>query len=224
VPKPKKIIVAIDGPAGSGKSTVARLLAKKMGLLYIDTGAMYRALTLKALREKIDLNDEKKLANLARATQIELKNDSQGRVRVYIDKKEVTTHIRKPPVTMNVRHIAKLAKVREIMVKKQRQMSKRSGVVLEGRDITTVVFPDAHKKFYIDARFPVRCRRRYRELRQAGCKVTLKEVTRDIKRRDASDWGRKIAPLKKAKDAIYIDTTDLNIQEVLEKVLCFIGS
>jgi len=217
----KRPVIAIDGPAGSGKSTVAKLVAQRLGFLYIDTGAMYRALTLKALRIKADLSDEAKLGSLARATEIELKQ-SGGSLKVYLDGKDVTGQIRTPEVTNNVKYIARTKAVRECMVVKQRKLGEEGGAVMEGRDIGTVVLPNADKKFYIDASFDIRVARRYEELKEVGPAVTEEEIKKDLKVRDESDFSRAIGPLKKADDAILIDTTDLTIEGVVDKVLSFI--
>ena len=217
----KRPVIAIDGPAGSGKSTVAKLVAQRLGFLYIDTGAMYRALTLKALRIKADLSDEAKLGLLAASTDIKLKQGS-GSLKIYLDGDDVTAEIRSPEVTNNVKYIARTKAVRECMVARQRKLGEEGGTVMEGRDIGTVVLPDADKKFYIDASFEVRVGRRYEELKDAGAAVTEEVIKKDLKVRDESDFNRAIGPLKKADDAILIDTTELTIEGVVDKVLSFI--
>jgi cytidylate kinase len=215
----KQLIVAIDGPAGSGKSTVAKLVAKKLGFLYIDTGAMYRALTLKALKRGLDLDSEEIARQVWRNTRIDLRNQN-GKLRVLLDGKDVSRQIRTPQLTRKVFYLARLPKVRARMVKLQRKLGKEArGAVLEGRDIGTVVFPDARWKFYLDAAFSERCLRRFRELSTEGVKVSLTEMKRDLRKRDYSDLTRKVGPLKKAKDAHLIDTTHLGIPEVVEKIL-----
>jgi cytidylate kinase len=211
-------VIAIDGPAGSGKSTVARLVAQRLGFLYIDTGAMYRALTLKALRTKADLNDEEKLGMLAASTDIKLKQES-GSLKVYLDGEDVTSGIRTPEVTNNVKYIARAKPVRTHMVAVQRRLGKEGGTVMEGRDIATVVLPDADRKFYIDAAFEVRAQRRYKELKEGGAAVTEEDVRKDLKIRDDSDINRPIGPLRKAADSIIVDTTGLTIEGVVDKVL-----
>ncbi len=217
----RRPVIAIDGPAGSGKSTVAKLVAQRLGFLYIDTGAMYRALTLKALRIKADLDDEVNLGALARATDIELKQSGSS-LKVYLDGEEVTSEIRMPEVTNNVKYIARAKPVRECMVAKQRKLGEEGGAVMEGRDIGTVVLPHADKKFYIDASFDVRVGRRHKELNENGASLTEEEVRKDLKIRDDSDFNRAIGPLKKAEDAIAVDTTDLTIEGVVDKVLSLI--
>ncbi len=217
----KKLIIAIDGPAGSGKSTIAKLLAKRLSYLYIDTGAMYRAITYKALREGLDLKDKKALVELARKTTIVLENKEEG-LEVYVDNQKVTEKIRTPEVTNSVSYLAKLAGVRERMVNLQREMGKGGGVVLEGRDIGTVVFPEADYKFYLDASLEERAKRRFRELKAKGHRAHLEEVEEEMRVRDWRDKGRAIGPLKVAEGAILIDSTGMSIEEEVEAVLKYI--
>lgn len=213
------MIIAIDGPAGAGKSTVARLIAQKLGFLYIDTGAMYRALTLKALEKKSDIKNTAGLIEIARQAKIDLTNNQDGSLRISLDGRDVTGLIRQPRITALVSDIAKIKEVREAMLVLQRKLGRERDSVLDGRDIGTVVFPDADKKFYLDAQFPERVRRRYKELQELSQKITLKEVEADLHNRDTIDSGREFAPLKKADDAIYIDTTNMAIEEVVDNVL-----
>ncbi|MCM8781698.1 MAG: (d)CMP kinase [Candidatus Omnitrophica bacterium] len=216
----KKVIIAIDGPAGSGKSTVSRLVAKKLGLLYLDTGAMYRALTLKAMRDNLDLKDTKALINMAKDTKIDIETKPHMcAINVFLDGKDVTDKIRTPELTENIKYVARVPGVRKCMVKMQRQIGAQKGIVLEGRDTTTVVFPDAPYKFYLDASITERAKRRFKELRDLGMKTSLKEVKADAQRRDISDKRRKIGALKIAKDAIYIDTTKMSVEEVVNRIL-----
>jgi len=212
------MIIAIDGPAGAGKSTVAKLLAKKLGFLYIDTGAMYRALTFKVIEQKIDPCDTKAIINLAHNTTINLIDKDTGSIVVLLDNREVSEEIRKPAITKFVSDIAKIKDVREVMVELQRKLGKEKDSVLDGRDIGTVVFPNADKKFYLDANFQERVDRRYKEL--TG--VSRDEVAQDLANRDKIDSTREIAPLKKAQDAIYIDTTKMSINEVVDNLLTHI--
>lgn len=219
--KHKDPVIAIDGPAGSGKSTVSKLVAKSLGLLYIDTGAMYRALTLKAMRKDLDLKDEAALADIARTTEIDLKG-STGSLEVILDGEDVAGFIRTPELTNNVRYIARVPAVRAEMVRLQRAIGERSGAVLEGRDIGTVVFPDAEYKFYLDANPDERARRRFKELVESGQKVSLEEIRKDVLSRDESDMTRSVGALKKAADAIVVDTTKLSIPEVVDKILSYV--
>jgi len=213
------MIIAVDGPSGAGKSTVARILAKKLGFLYIDTGAMYRALTLKALENKIPASDEKRINDLAAGVKIGLRNNSDGSLSVILDGRDVSVDIRQARITRFVSDIAKIKKVREIMVKMQRELGRKKDCVLDGRDIGTVVFPDAQKKFFIDASPQVRVERRFKELRGLGQDVTLNDVETDLSNRDKIDSTRQVSPLRKAQDAIYIDTSDLSIGQVVDRML-----
>ena len=221
--KPENVVIAIDGPAGSGKSTVSKRIAKRLGLIYIDTGAMYRALTLKAMRGEIDLEDAETLTALARSTRIDLKEES-GILKVFLDGEDVSTLIRTPLVTNNVKYIARVPEVRAEMVKSQRAIGERSGAVLEGRDIGTVVFPDADYKFYLDADADERARRRHKELAESGEKISLERIKKDVVERDMSDMKRNVGALKKADGAIVIDTTKLSIDGVVENLLSCIKS
>ena len=215
-------VIAIDGPAGSGKSTVSKIIAKKMGIMYLDTGAMYRALTLKAMRQDIDLGDEKALTKLAHSTSMNLSEES-GALKVFLDGEDVTAFIRTPELTNNVKYIARVPGVRKEMVRLQRAIGEKSGAVLEGRDIGTVVFPDADFKFYLDASLEERTRRRHKELIESGQKVRLEDIKKDVFVRDESDIKRDVGALKKADDAMFVDTTDLSIEGVVEKILGYIN-
>jgi cytidylate kinase len=213
------MIIAIDGPAGAGKSTIAKSIAKELGYLYIDTGAMYRALTLKAIEQNVDISDSQTLIALAGKTAINLYNNPDGSLKVLLDGRDVTQEIRQPRITQIVSDIAKIKEIRQILVKLQRAMGEKNNSVLDGRDIGTVVFPCAEKKFYLDADAKCRARRRYKELTESGQKTTLQEVEEDVLKRDRIDSTRAFAPLKKADDAMYIDTTEMSIEEVVHEVL-----
>jgi len=213
------MIIAIDGPAGAGKSTVARTIAHKLGFLYIDTGAMYRALTLKALEERIGERDILRLVEMTNNTTIELLNKPDGSLKVLLDGRDVTDILRQTHITQVVSDIASVKEVRQIMLKLQRKLGLERDSVLDGRDIGTVVFPDADKKFYIDAQFPERVKRRYKELKDLGHDVSPEAIELDLRNRDTLDSNREVAPLKKADDAIYIDTTSMTVEEVVNTLL-----
>ncbi len=208
------MIIGIDGPAGSGKTTVAKLLAKKLGIFYLDTGAMYRALTLKAIKRKVDLSDQDALKKIAEELNLEFKKD-----KVYLDGVDVSDQIRTPLIDKSISPVVALPEVRAVMVKLQRNMVTKGDFVVEGRDITTVVFPDAKYKFYLDATPAIRAKRRFKELSQKGMDVNFQELDQDLKRRDNSDKTREISPLKVSEDAIFIDTTNFTILETAEEIL-----
>lgn len=213
--------VAIDGPAGSGKSTVARLVAEKIGYVYIDTGAMYRALTLKVMKRGVEFSDERSIIELSRDSEIELVGPlgTSSSIKVMLDGEDVSETIRTMEVTSNVKHVCRIPGVRERLVDLQREMARRSkGAVMEGRDIGTVVLPDAGYKFYLDASFEERVQRRFSEMKCNGHPVTRHEVAEDLKSRDHTDKTRKVGPLKKADDAIVVDTTGLSIGQVVELI------
>jgi len=214
----KKIIIAIDGPAGSGKSTTARLVAQKLGYIYIDTGAMYRALTLKVIELGIDPNDESLITKIAENTKIELLYEN-GNLKVILDGKDVSEKIRSPEVTSLVSIVSAHPKLRDIMVKKQRELGRNGGVVMDGRDIGTVVFPDADLKIFMTADVRERAKRRQKELKAQGFDVEIEKLIKEIEERDKFDSIREVGPLKKADDAIEIDTTNLTIDEQVELVL-----
>ena len=216
-----KITIAIDGPAGSGKSSVSKIVAKKLGLLYIDTGAMYRALTLKAIDNGINLEEETVLIELAHNTKIELIHQEKQTV-VLLDGRDVTEKIRETSVTNNVFYLARSEGVRECMKKLQRKIAEQGNVIMEGRDITTVILPDADYKFYLDASFKERVKRRRKELEQNGRQVVESGLSKDIKIRDKRDLTRKIAPLRKANDAIVVDSTGMSLEEEAKTVISYI--
>lgn len=211
---PNTIIITIDGPAGAGKSTIARALARELGYSYLDTGAMYRSLTCKALRLGLDLQDEYALVNLARGTRIEFQTAENGQ-KVLLDGEDVSGPIRSLEVTNSTFYIARAPGVRAIMVQWQQTIGQRQNVVVEGRDTGTVVFPHATCKFYLDASVEERASRRIKELREQGKDINEAQLLQEIKERDHKDFTRSVGPLKKADDAIVIDSTGLSIPEVV---------
>ena len=212
------MIITIDGPAGSGKSTVARVLAKRLGYRYIDTGAFYRAFTWKAMRAGVNMEDEALLSQLLQKTRIELKNSEAG-TRVFLDNEDVSEAIRTPEVTGSVHYIASRPALREKLVEKQRMASEGVSAVAEGRDTGTVVFPRAERKFYLDAQVEERARRRYLELLNTTKGTTYPDVLEELKKRDERDASREASPLKMGEDFIYFDTTNLTAEEVVEALL-----
>lgn len=214
----EQIKIAIDGPAAAGKSTVAKIVARKLAYIYIDTGAMYRALTLKALEANISLDDEALLADLLIHTEIRLMQAEEGQM-VLVDGQDVTAEIRSHQVTNQVSYVAKHPSVREEMVKRQQVLASECGVVMDGRDIGTHVLPDAEVKIFLLATVEERARRRYKENREKGFESDLDELKKEIEQRDQIDSKRDTAPLIKAGDAIEVDTTALSINEVAELIL-----
>ena len=208
------MIIAVDGPAGAGKSTISKLIAKKLNINYIDTGAMYRAVTYKCLSEGVDVKNEEAVIEVAKRTDINFRDNN-----IYLDSKVVNEEIRTREVSANVSDVAKIKEVRYLMVDVQREIGTRNDVILDGRDIGSYVFPNADYKFFLVATPEERGRRRYKELCEKGFEGTLEEIIKDIEKRDEIDSNREFAPLKKADDAIEIDTTGLGIDEVVEAVV-----
>ncbi|MGD1046267.1 MAG: (d)CMP kinase [Bacteroidota bacterium] len=214
----KKITIAIDGPAASGKSTTAKLVAHKMGYLHIDTGAMYRAITLKALDEKIDLNDKKEIVHLAQTSAVRLEVED-GTTKVFLDGTEVTKRIRTQLVNRSVSTVSSYTGVRDVMVQEQQQIAASGGVVLEGRDIGTVVLPKAELKIFMVASVEERARRRKKDLAQVGIEAHQDDLIKEIAARDQKDSTREVSPLRKAPDAIELDTSHLTIEEQVDFIL-----
>jgi cytidylate kinase len=214
---PKRKIIAIDGPSGAGKSTVARLLAERLGYIFIDTGAMYRAIAWKAKKEGVPLNEES-LKIICSTTEINLKRVS-GRTRVFVDDKDVTEEIRTPEIGMMASTVSAFPCVRERLLELQRSMGRNGGIVMEGRDIGTVIFPDAEIKFFLDATIDERGKRRHLDLLSREIKDEPERVTEEIKKRDEADSKRALAPLRRADDSIYIDSTKMSMDDVIEVML-----
>jgi len=218
-PKLKRVVVAIDGPAGAGKSTIAKRLAERLRFTYIDTGAMYRAVALWALRQNVSWDDMHRMEQLAIAAQIEL---SPGHIR--LNGEDVTEAIRTPEVSNGASKVAVIPGVRRAMVAKQREMGERANVVMEGRDIGTVVFPDADVKIFLDANPQERVRRRLRDVRAQGENISEGQLAAEMKERDRRDSTRSDAPLAQAPDAVYLDSTPLSLDEVEETILKIVRS
>ena len=208
----ENIIIAIDGPAGSGKGTLAKALSKKFNLVNIDTGATYRCVALKTLREKINLEETDKIIEISKNINIDLLQDG----KVLLDGEDVSKEIRSKEVTNIVSPISSIVEVRKNMVDIQRKIAKGKNVVMEGRDITTVVFPNATYKFYLDASIESRAKRRYEENLEKGIDMTYEEVFENIKKRDYNDMHKEVGSLTRTKDQIYIDTTNISVEEEVD--------
>ncbi|WP_304083650.1 (d)CMP kinase [Peptostreptococcus stomatis] len=206
----ENLVIAIDGPAGAGKSTISKLIAKNLGINYIDTGAMYRAITYKCIKEDIDVNDIQRVVDLCSRTDVDFVDNY-----IYLDGQRLNEEIRTLQVSSRVSDVAKIPQVREFLLEKQREIGKRSDVILDGRDVGTHIFPDAKYKFFLNASAQERGRRRYQELIDKGQSVVLEEIIEDIKKRDYIDSTRELAPLVKADDAIEVDTTSMTIDQVV---------
>ncbi len=216
--RPKGLIIAIDGPSGAGKSTITRLLAERLGYIHIDTGAMFRAVALAAKRAGIASDDEKALDALCRGLSISFNRSGSG-CRVFMNGEDVSEAIRTPDISILTSGVSAVKSVRQCLKARQREMGMAGGVVLEGRDIGTVIFPDAEVKFFLTASAEERGRRRFLELRAKGEDVTLEGTIAAVARRDAQDEQREHAPLRQASDAIAIDSSALTIEEVLQLMI-----
>lgn len=215
---PRKLVIAIDGPAASGKSTTAQRVAEALGYLHVDTGAMYRAATLKVLRAGVPAAEQERVAALVESSRIELRS-AGGSQRVLLDGEDVSEEIRTPEVTRAVSAVSSIRRVRDVMVREQRRMGAQGGIVLEGRDIGTVVFPDADLKFFMVAGIDARARRRGDELRTRGIPADIERLKDELRDRDTIDSTRSESPLKKADDAIEVDTSDLTIEQQVALVI-----
>jgi len=210
-------IVAMDGPAGTGKGTITKLLSKEMGFINIDTGATYRCVALYAIENNIKLEEKDKIIDSLKNINIDMKNEN-GEQTIFLNGKDVTKDIRTKEVTKIVSQVSSIKEVRFEMVDVQRKLAKGKDVIMEGRDITTYVFPNADVKIYLDADENERAKRRYKEMQEKGIDMTFEEVLKNIQIRDKNDKEKEIGALKIAEDAIYVDTTNLSIEEVKEKV------
>jgi CMP/dCMP kinase len=214
-------LIAIDGPAASGKSTVALRLARRTGFALIDSGSMYRAVALLTVEEGVSFEDEAKLGRLARKVHTDFRADmsAEGNVRVFLGERDVTDDIRSVETTRTVSPVSRFVSVRSEMVNLQRELASERDSVVEGRDIGTVVFPDATLKVYLDATEVERASRRYREYMEKGVDINMEAVNRQIRSRDSCDSGRDLSPLARADDAVFIDTTTLTLEEVVDEIL-----
>ncbi|MCA0970329.1 (d)CMP kinase [Halobacillus litoralis] len=210
--------IAIDGPAAAGKSTVAKLVAEKLSFIYVDTGAMYRALTWKAIEENVDLEDETGLEQLIKESDLQLVQSEMGQ-RVMLDGKDVSDDIRSNEVTNNVSIVAKHERVRIEMVKRQQKLVREQGVVMDGRDIGTHVLPDAEVKIFMIASVQERAERRFKENVEKGITADLEQLKEEIRKRDELDSNRDVSPLVKAEDAVELDTTSLSIEQVVDRII-----
>lgn len=211
-------IVAIDGPAGTGKGTITKLIAKELGFVNIDTGAMYRCATLQTLRQGItNIEEKEKIIKITQNIDIKMKSEA-GEQQIYLNDENVSKEIRSKEVSAFVSPVSSIPEVRKIMVDLQRKMAQNADVIMEGRDITTVVFPNANVKIYLDASVEERAKRRYKENQEKGISMTYEEVLEAIKTRDYNDMNKPVGALKIADDAIVIDSTKLSIEQVKEQV------
>jgi cytidylate kinase len=224
----RKLTIAIDGPAGSGKSSVARRVANILGYLYMDSGAMYRAVALKSLQKKLSLSDDRALSAVARETHIELRRPtaeqeaSGAKNRVFLDGAEVTEEIRTEEVAQAASRLATVQEVREVLVAEQQRAGAGGGIVMEGRDIGTVVFPTAELKIFLEATPEVRAERRWKEHLEKGDNVTLAEVVKEVYDRDRRDRDRKVSPLVRAADAVLVDNTAMGIEETARVIVMLV--
>ena len=219
----KRIVIAIDGPSGAGKSTVARAVAERLGYLYVDSGAMYRAVGLAALERGLDPHDAEKVAAAAAPLEISLEKAAAGApdsgARVRVDGRDVTDAIRRPPVAQAASVVATIPAVRELLVAQQQRIGAGGGIVMEGRDIGTVVFPRAELKVFVTASVDERARRRYEQQREQGIESSLEKTRQEVAERDHRDRTRKVSPLVQAPDAVYLESTALTAEDVVDVIV-----
>lgn len=216
--KKKVLNVAIDGPGGAGKSTVAKAAAKELGLIYVDTGALYRAVGVNALRNKIDTKDEKKIKKMLKSTVVELRY-IDGVQHVFLNDEDVSSEIRTPDASMAASNVSAIRIVRDFLFDTQRDIAKKNNCIMDGRDIATVVLPDAQVKIFLTASAEVRAQRRFLELQEKGSDETYEKVLADLIERDYQDSHREIAPLKPAEDSIIVDTSEMPLEESISTVV-----
>lgn len=221
--KRRRAIIAIDGPAGAGKTTTAREVARRLGFVHLDTGAMYRAVALNVLRRGCILDNPEEIARVAKTTDIQIRF-ADGVQRIFIGDEDVTERVRMPDVTHAVSPVCEVPEVRQRLVALQRKLAESGGVVIEGRDIGTVVFPDADLKIYLTADLDERSRRRLKDLQRAGVEADLSAVDEDVKRRDLRDQSREDNPLKMAPDAVLIDTTKMTFEEQVKAIIRYLSA
>lgn len=218
-----KLNIAIDGPAGAGKSTVARIISEKLGILYLDTGAMYRAVALKVINSNVSTTDCNSITEIVEDINIKIKFNGKEQI-ILLDDEDVTEKIRTKEISIGASNVGTIPRVREKMVELQREIASDNSVVMDGRDIGSYVLPNANYKFYLTASLDERAKRRYNEYLQKGVSDTdLNNVKKDIEYRDQNDMSREFAPLCKAKDAIEIDSTSIDVHQVVERILKYIG-
>ena len=210
--------IAIDGPAGAGKSSIAKLVAKNLGIVYVDTGAMYRTMALACLKDGIDVSDEGKVSEKVQGVDISI-DYQDGTQHIFLGKDDVSTEIRQEEVGKTASGIARYAAVRSKLVALQQELARKQDVIMDGRDIGTVVLPDAYLKIYLTASSKVRAERRYKELIEKGEKCDIDEIEKDIIARDEQDMNREVSPLKQADDAVLVDTSDMSIDQVVGRIM-----
>lgn len=208
-------IIAIDGPSGSGKGTIAKEVAKRLNYTYIDTGAMYRCVSLKSIRDDVKADDTEKLVDILKSIDIKLTNDG----KCFLDGEDVSDKIRSLDVTKKVSKISLIVPLREVMKEKQREYAKKDNIVMEGRDITTVIFPNADYKFYLDASVEERANRRFKQNKEKGIESSYEDIVESIIERDNDDINREVGALKRTDDQIYIDSSNMTIEEVINKIM-----